>query len=206
MQSTHLRRLNALGRISSSVSIRCLASAAVAPSGAPATGVTTFAQQSKLEKLPIPPLKPTMEKLLRTLKPLAQSEGEWLAANAAVEDFLKPGGVGEHLDKRLREYGQRQQNNWLEELWLRKAYLDYRATSVINVSYFVTFMFDPPFYPKELRERPPAAGTFTDFQIQRAASWTSLMLDYKNLIDTETLPVEYADKAKTQPFCMDQYR
>ncbi|KXS14832.1 acyltransferase ChoActase/COT/CPT [Gonapodya prolifera JEL478] len=194
MQTSTLRLLPALGRLSPPTAIRRFASAAPAPSAKPTAEVKTFANQSKLEKLPIAPFTPTIEKLLGTLKPLARTEEEWKAANAAVEEFLAPGGPGEHLDKRLREYGARQQNNWLEELWLRKAYLDYRETSVINVSYFVAFAFDPAFYPKVY------------FQIKRAAGWTSLLLDYKNMVDTETLPPEYADRAKTQPFCMDQYR
>ena len=48
-------------------------------------------------------------------------------------------------------------------------------------------------------------GTFTDYQIKRAAGWTSLLLDYKHMIDTGALEPEYMDKAKTTPFCMNQY-
>lgn len=63
----------------------------------------TFANQSSLPKLPIPPLKDTCERYLRALVSL-QDEREHAATKAAVEDFLNRSGP--MWDAKLREYAK----------------------------------------------------------------------------------------------------
>ena len=50
-------------------------------------GSRTFAAQSKLPKLPIPPLEETCQRYLRALEPL-QDEEEHVATKEAVAEFL----------------------------------------------------------------------------------------------------------------------
>jgi len=68
-------------------------------------------------------------------------------------------------------------------MWLAKAYCEYRESSVINVSYWMAFT-EHPMHPKELLSNPPPEGTFTPFQIRRAAGLTSNLLTYKEMIET----------------------
>lgn len=47
----------------------------------------------------------------------------------------------------------------------------------------MTFLREPADYPAEFRKESPPAGTYTDYQVKRAAGWTSLLLDYKEMLD-----------------------
>lgn len=61
----------------------------------------TFAGQSSIPKLPIPPLEETCGRYLRALEGL-QDEAEHERTKAAVEEFLK--GEGPRLQEKLKEY------------------------------------------------------------------------------------------------------
>jgi len=88
----------------------------------------TFAHQSKLPKLPIPPIRDTCERYLRALAPL-QDEKEHAATKKAVQDFLDGAtdednedrefvgeGEGIKLDRMLREYAK-DKDSYIEEFW-----------------------------------------------------------------------------------------
>jgi hypothetical protein len=93
----------------------------------------TFAAQAGLPKLPVPELEQTLRKLRESLKPIAHSAEEYDAAAAKVNDFAK--GLAPKLHERL--LGRRDEtDHWLEEWWDTDAYLTYRDSVVINVSYF----------------------------------------------------------------------
>jgi carnitine O-acetyltransferase len=63
----------------------------------------TFARQGELPKLPIPPLKDTLDRYLNALVGL-QDEHEHARTRAAVEDFLH--GEGPRLQERLIEWAK----------------------------------------------------------------------------------------------------
>ena len=69
--------------------------------------VKTFANQSKMPRLPIPPLEQTTRKYLKTLEPLLSVE-DLAKSRKFVEDFTKPGGLGETLQGRLVAYEKEQ--------------------------------------------------------------------------------------------------
>ena len=93
---------------------------ALAPAPLPGT---TFAAQSKLPKLPVPPLEGTIETLKETLKPIAWDESEYATAIRKVDEFAK--GPAQELQRRLVER-QANTDHWLEEWWDDGAYLTYR--------------------------------------------------------------------------------
>src|SRR5687767_3618336 len=73
--------------------------------------------QKYLPKLPVPALKDTLEKYLKTVRPLTDSE-EYAKTEAAVTAFQKPGGIGEELQKRLlAKANDPNVINWLEDWW-----------------------------------------------------------------------------------------
>lgn len=53
---------------------------------------------------------------------------------------------------------------------------------MINVSYWMAFD-NHPAQPKELLKNPPASGTFSEWQIERAAGLARGLLLYKEQID-----------------------
>jgi hypothetical protein len=65
----------------------------------------TFAHQSELPPLPVPALSETFKKYLESLVPLLSPES-FARTKQLVEDFLRPGGDGERLQKALIEHSE----------------------------------------------------------------------------------------------------
>ena len=65
--------------------------------------MSTFSQQQKIPRLPIPTLEETSKRYLLSLQPLL-SGNEYTHAEGIVNDFIKPNGLGQTLQKRLQDY------------------------------------------------------------------------------------------------------
>ncbi|KAE8582933.1 hypothetical protein XENTR_v10020389 [Xenopus tropicalis] len=144
-----------------------------------------LAHQEGLPCLPVPPLQQTLDKYLLALKPLVSLE-EWSLTRVLVEDF-RTSGVGERLQKGL-ERRARKTENWLSEWWLQTAYLEYRMPVVVHSNPGVVL-------PKQDFEDRQG-------QLRFAAKLIEGVLDFKTMVDNETLPVEYLGG---KPLCMNQY-
>ncbi|KAI1803408.1 acyltransferase ChoActase/COT/CPT [Daldinia bambusicola] len=143
--------------------------------------------QDSLPKLPVPTLEETAARYVKSLHPLL-SPVEYAASKKAVEEFIKPGGVGQELQKKLLERREDPQvKNWLYEWWNDSAYLSYRDPVVPYVSYFYSHRDDR-------RRRNPA---------KRAAALTTAALEFKKQVDGGFLEPEYM---KGLPICMDSYK
>ncbi|XP_059721057.1 carnitine O-acetyltransferase isoform X1 [Haemorhous mexicanus] len=142
--------------------------------------------QEALPHLPVPPLQQTLDRYLLALQPIISPE-ELSHTQQLVAEFRKPGGVGERLQKGL-ERRARKTENWLSDWWLKTAYLEYRLPVVVHSSPGVVL-------PKQ---------DFLDRQgqLRFAAKLIEGILDFKTMIDNETLPVEYMGG---KPLCMNQY-
>ncbi|CAO3566801.1 unnamed protein product [Mortierella alpina] len=158
----------------------------------------TFQNQSKLPRLPIPSLAETAARYKKSLLPIL-SESELARAEKAVDEFVKPGGLGETLQSRLHEMDRTEKNSWLETIWLNKGYLEWREPSMINVNWWAQFKDSPHFH----LEHAPARGVVSDIQIQRAANYASSLLTFNDLVNSQTLPPEYQ---RSTPLCMNQYK
>ncbi|KAF5101807.1 hypothetical protein D0Z00_000669 [Geotrichum galactomycetum] len=143
--------------------------------------------QDSLPKLPVPTLEETAAKYLRSLIPLTTPQ-EFANSEAAVKDFIKPGGVGQQLQKKLEgKAADPKTNNWLYEWWNDGAYLTYREPVVPYVSYFYSHKDD------KLRKNPAA----------RAAAISTAALSFKAQVDSKTLEPDYMKKL---PNCMDSFK
>ncbi|KAI1348188.1 acyltransferase ChoActase/COT/CPT [Xylaria sp. FL0043] len=143
--------------------------------------------QDSLPRLPVPTLEETATRYVKSIHPLL-SPIEFAASKKAVDEFIRPGGVGEKLQKKLiarRE--DPKTKNWIYEWWNDAAYLSYRDPVVPYVSYFYSHRDDR-------RRRNPA---------KRAAALTTAALEFKKQVDTGTLEPEYMKKL---PICMDSYK
>ncbi|GAA5958399.1 hypothetical protein JCM21900_002182 [Sporobolomyces salmonicolor] len=170
------------------------------PSSTSATS-TMLVNQSKLARLPVPKLDETLELLLESCRPLAGSRAELDALQRKMEEFRKEGGLGRELQTRLEQ--RREQDgvrNWLAEWWDTQAYMAYRDSVVINVSYY--FGFDrlpqaPPATPN-----PPAQDP-----AYVAASIAKTALEFRRLIATGVLEPELAGRTKEDgELCMESYK
>uniref|UniRef100_A0A3Q1JF72 Carnitine O-acetyltransferase n=1 Tax=Anabas testudineus TaxID=64144 RepID=A0A3Q1JF72_ANATE len=145
----------------------------------------SLVHQEGLPRLPVPPLKQTCERYLAALEPLV-SEEELDHTRQLVQEFLK-GGVGERLQKGL-ERRARKTENWLSEWWMQSAYLESRMPVAVYTSPGVVLP-RMHFYDRQ-------------GQMRFAAKLIAGVLDFKKMIDSKTLPVEYLSG---KPLCMDQY-
>ncbi|KAK2806609.1 Carnitine O-acetyltransferase mitochondrial [Onygenales sp. PD_10] len=143
--------------------------------------------EDSLPRLPVPSLEETGRKYLKSVHPLLTAP-EFQKTSKAVEDFIKPGGEGEPLQKRLLARAADPKHvNWLYEWWNDAAYLAYRDPVVPYVSYFYS-------YRDDRQRRNPA---------KRAAAITSSVLEFKRQVDDGSLEPEYLRK---EPMAMASYK
>lgn len=143
--------------------------------------------QESLPRLPVPTLEETATKYLKSVRPIT-TPAEFQKTQAAVTEFLVPGGVGEHLQKKL--LARRETPgipNWLSEWWNYSAYNNYRDPVVPYVSYFYS-------YKDDKARRNPA---------KRAAAVTTAALEFRTQVTNGSLEPEYMRK---NPICMDSYK
>uniref|UniRef100_UPI0037E8ED3F carnitine O-acetyltransferase n=1 Tax=Semicossyphus pulcher TaxID=241346 RepID=UPI0037E8ED3F len=142
--------------------------------------------QKGLPTLPVPPLQQTCERYISALEPIVEVD-ELKHTKELLDDFQKAGGVGERLQRGLEKRAGIT-NNWLSEWWVQVAYLTYRLPVVVHSS--------PGLVLPRMNFRDKQG------QIRFAAKLISGVLDFKAMIDNETLPVEYLGG---KPLCMNQY-
>ncbi|KAA8584695.1 hypothetical protein FQN60_008480 [Etheostoma spectabile] len=109
--------------------------------------------QKGLPTLPVPHLQQTCERYVRALEPILKVD-ELKQTRELVDEFQKPGGIGERLQRSLEKRAQNTEN------WI-----------LLSLCRF-------------------------------AAKLTAGVLDFKTMIDNETLPVEYLGG---KSLCMNQY-
>uniref|UniRef100_A0AAV2ISI5 Carnitine O-acetyltransferase n=1 Tax=Knipowitschia caucasica TaxID=637954 RepID=A0AAV2ISI5_KNICA len=142
--------------------------------------------QRGLPTLPVPPLQQTCERYLSALEPIVNEE-ELQQTKTLVDEFQKSGGDGERLQRALEKRAENT-DNWLSEWWVQVAYLDYRLPVVVHSSPGLVL--------------PQMNFSDKHGQILFAAKLIAGVLDFKSMIDNETLPVEYMGE---KPLCMNQY-
>lgn len=146
----------------------------------------TLVHQDGLPALPVPPLKQTCESYLTMLEPLVSQE-ELDYTRRLVDEFMRQGGVGERLQKTLERRASKT-DNWLSEWWMQSNYLDNRMPVPVYTSPGVIL-------PRmDFQDRQG--------QLRFAAKLIAGVLDFKLMIDSDTLPIEYLGG---KPLCMDQY-
>nr|XP_040053614.1 carnitine O-acetyltransferase isoform X2 [Gasterosteus aculeatus aculeatus] len=142
--------------------------------------------QKGLPSLPVPPLQQTCERYVSALEPIVEVD-ELKHTKELVDEFQKAGGVGERLQRGLEKRAEKTEN-WLSEWWVQVAYFDYRLPVVIHSSPGLVL--------------PRMNFSDKQGQIRFAAKLIAGVLDFKTMIDNETLPVEYLGG---KPLCMNQY-
>lgn len=146
-----------------------------------------FKFQSQLPKLPVPTLAETSAKYLKTVEPYL-TPSQLTSTTAIVEEFVRPGGQGEVLQKRLEDFAQGK-DNWLAEYWDDYAYMSYRDPVVPYVSYF--------FNHKDFNN---AIGKNQLYKASLIAYYTTQFL---KLVENETLDPEVI---KGNPYCMNAFK
>jgi carnitine O-acetyltransferase len=140
----------------------------------------TFSNQKTIPTLPIPELEATGQRYKKSLIPLFASSSDYRQACAKVDQFTQ-GDFGKELQARLHRLDEQETAkgySWLDQLWLNKAYLEYRGPSMINVNWWMQFKN----HPQGLVE-PTTLGVATPFQLNRAAGFVAGLVDYSNRVN-----------------------
>lgn len=139
-----------------------------------------------LPRQPVPPLTQTMDRYLHALEPLVSPE-ELEQTRKMVEEFRRPGGVGQALQAKLERRASKMEN-WLTEWWQQTQFLESRLPLAVHASPAVVL-------PKQ------DYNTWRG-QLRFAAKLIAGMLDFKAKVDRHTLLAEYM---RGRPLCLDQY-
>lgn len=168
--------------------------------------IPTFRYQKSLPSLPLPPLRQTLDKYLRSLEPFflaRQQAGTQLAAHARTqrEAWARSfeTGIGAQCQERLKGHCHRLRNlestltlilelaktspyNWLDDnFWLRKAYLESRSSLLINSNWWLALQDDLAI-PASTR-LSPNPHDFNIWQLRRAAWVIKRLLEFKSRLD-----------------------
>jgi carnitine O-acetyltransferase len=120
--------------------------------------------EDSLPHLPVPSLEETGRRYLKSVHPLVSSS-EFERTKSAVEAFIRPGGEGEPLQKRLLERAADPKvKNWIAEWWNQAAYLGYRDPVIPYVSYFYS-------YKDDRERRNPAKRAAASLSTCAASPW-----------------------------------
>uniref|UniRef100_G3MPS7 Choline/carnitine acyltransferase domain-containing protein n=1 Tax=Amblyomma maculatum TaxID=34609 RepID=G3MPS7_AMBMU len=146
-----------------------------------------MSKQRELKKLPVPPLKETLQMYVKSIKPLVTS-GQLEKTLKVVQEFAEPNGIGAKL-YRILESKAASTENWLADWWLEGAYLSYRMPVVV--------------YSNPAMALPKQTFTQKDGQLKHAALLIAGALDFKALIERQQLEPEMMGK---DPLDMSQYQ
>lgn len=144
------------------------------------------AQQPRLPKLPVPPIRDTLDKLVDSTRAVARDTAEWQQLRDQVKEF-QSSGMAEKLQNRLVERSEKERS-WIAEWWDNDAYMAYRDSVVINVSYYYGWSRLPQ------ADKGPA---------HVAAHIASKALDFRqSILDGSIAP----DKIGANELCMESYK
>lgn len=152
---------------------------------APATAAAGAAAV-QLPRLPVPPLQQTLQKYLKTVKPLVD-EKDYENTENVVKEFGSPSGIGPKLQTLLIHRAETT-DNWLSDWWLRSAYMEYRMPVVM--------------YSSPGMVLPSQTFRTKEDQLTFASKVIAAALEYKALIDKNSIPLETMGK---KPLDMSQY-
>ncbi|KAJ2925938.1 hypothetical protein H1R20_g11160, partial [Candolleomyces eurysporus] len=155
-----------------------------------------------MPRLPVPPLRNTLDKYLASLEPLLLESEErggmsyqsGLSLRKKWVDEFEV-GIGKVLQDRLVALDRASPNNWLDDnFWIKKAYLEWRAPLLVNSNWWLAFEDDTmPATALKGETNNNYAGT-TFWQLRRAAWLIWRTLEFKDKLDRQEL---YPDTTMT---------
>jgi carnitine O-acetyltransferase len=159
-------------------------------------GGPLYAHQTKLPRLPVPDVADTLQLLVPTALPLAETEEEARNFQKAVEAFPSQ---SQQLQPRLTERAhQYHDSSWLQHWWNTWGYLDVRDPVTVNVSYFFHFADDSRL-PSVTRAGSAGTGTAAP-AASRGAALLQASVEFRNQVCSGQLKAETVgrgDRAKT---------
>ncbi|KAJ3881064.1 acyltransferase ChoActase/COT/CPT [Lentinula edodes] len=142
-----------------------------------------------LPRLPVPDLQKTVTKYLDSLRPFLLEdaahggpsyEDAFALRTKWADDFVY--GIGRVCQERLHELDRASPDNWLDDNFWLKSYLQWRAPLLINSNWWLVFN-DDPLHPSGEH----LVSGFTEWQLQRAAWLVHRTLEFKDKVELQEL-------------------
>ncbi|KAJ3995764.1 acyltransferase ChoActase/COT/CPT [Lentinula boryana] len=142
-----------------------------------------------LPRLPVPDLHKTITKYLDSLRPFFLEddvrggdsyENAFALRTKWADEFVN--GVGRVCQERLHELDRNSPDNWLDDNFWLKSYLQWRVPLLINSNWWLVFN-DDPLHPSQTHR----TSGFTKWQIQRAAWLVHRTLELKDKVEMQEL-------------------
>uniref|UniRef100_T1IUM8 Choline O-acetyltransferase n=1 Tax=Strigamia maritima TaxID=126957 RepID=T1IUM8_STRMM len=140
-------------------------------------------------KLPLPPLAQTLEEYLSAIEAVV-TDVQYKSAKNAVTEFGASGGLGEYLQNELKKIYDKKEN-WVYDWWLEDMYMRNRVALPVNSNPGMVF-------PKENFKNQ-------DDQIRFAMKLIFGILEYKQTLDNDRMPVDMSGGKNSFAFCMAQH-
>ncbi|KAF8525799.1 acyltransferase ChoActase/COT/CPT [Hysterangium stoloniferum] len=144
-------------------------------------------------RLPVPPLRRTLDKYLKSIAPLLQED----AANGGPpyqEEMSKrlqwanefENGIGCVLQERLEELDAASPHNWLDDnFWMKETYLRGRSSLLIHSNWWCLFQPDPTIPTFSYAQRQ-----YSFWQVRRAAWLVRRCLEYRDNLEKPRVILE----------------
>ncbi|KAH9945185.1 acyltransferase ChoActase/COT/CPT [Epithele typhae] len=158
---------------------------------------TTRPSSPSLPRLPVPDLRKTLQGYLKSLEPILHEraarggqsfDAAYRAQQEVIEDFDR--GLGKACQERLLELDARSPHNWLDDnIWLKKAYHEWRAPIIIHSNWWLA-LEDDLNVPKNIRYPSAERFKFTAWQVRRAAWLVHRVLEFKAQLERKNPNLE----------------
>ncbi|KAJ7903470.1 acyltransferase ChoActase/COT/CPT [Mycena olivaceomarginata] len=155
------------------------------------TAAATPPKRPSLLRLPVPELRKTLDRYLKSIEPfLLEDEAHGgLPFNTAYSLRVKwadefAAGVGKLCQDRLLALDRASPNNWLDDnLWTKKAYLEWRSPLLVNSNWWLA-VHDDDLIPAHANKAQPG---ITPWQVRRGAWLVHRVLCFKDRLDRQEL-------------------
>jgi carnitine O-acetyltransferase len=152
-------------------------------------GGPLYAHQDALPHLPVPTVTDTVQRFLPTATSLATTPHERHELQRKAQVFSHQAAVlQQRLLQRADEASSNTKSSWLQHWWNHLAYLEYRDSVVINVSYFFHLADDAA---AALHSSSSSSTSSTNnLQIRRAAALMTAANQVRRQVCSGTWPAE----------------
>ncbi|KAI0331918.1 acyltransferase ChoActase/COT/CPT [Cubamyces sp. BRFM 1775] len=169
------------------------------------TRALSSASTPTLPRLPVPDLHKTLQKYLKSIEPflLEDERRGGLDFQSAYEERVKlvndfERDIGPLCQQRLLALDRSSPNNWLNDnIWLAKAYHEWRAPLLVNSNWWLA-LGDDSTIPNAVRHPSSNLTGYTPWQLRRAAWLVYRILDFKTRLERQEI---HPDTTRTGTQC-----